>query len=90
MSDVLTEKESAALEELVWELTAPHTLDDIAERLGVSRRTVSRIEAGALEKLREFANEGWSGGLRDPAIGLHRACDEVTPTDGMTRKAMWT
>jgi DNA-directed RNA polymerase sigma subunit (sigma70/sigma32) len=54
----LTPNEEAALAELEWELSAPHTLDEIAERLGKSRRTVQRIEQRALAKMRDGAQKG--------------------------------
>ncbi len=53
----MTPNEEAALNDLVWELSAPHTLEAIAERLGKSRRTVRRIEARALAKLRSLMSE---------------------------------
>ncbi len=55
----LTKKEQAALEELVWELSAPHTLEEIAERLGCSIENVWKIEKRALGKLRAMTSEDW-------------------------------
>lgn len=34
----------------------------VADRLGMSRSSVSRMEHDALEKLRELARQGFSGG----------------------------
>ena len=53
MSDVLTPNEEAALEELIWELSTPHTLQEIAARLGCRFQLVSQIEHRALRKMRE-------------------------------------
>ncbi len=69
----MTPAEEAALDELVWELTAPHSAEEIANRLGVDRTTVWRIEAGALEKMRKrLQDEGkdWSGPLHEPRDSL--------------------
>ncbi len=76
----MTPDEEAALAELVWELSAPHTLEEIAEHLGMSRRTVSRIEAQAFKKLRGLLAEGpdWQEGLKEPPT-LHRSSrEEIT------------
>ncbi len=61
----MTPDEEAALEELIWEMTKPHTQDEIAERLGVSQPTIHRIEQGALEKLRALVSDDWESGLRE-------------------------
>lgn len=61
----LTKNEKAALEELIWEMTKPHTQEEIAKRLGVSQKTVHKIESRALKKLRELTSEDWQDGLRD-------------------------
>ena len=80
----LTPNEAAALAELEWELSAPHTLAAIAQHLGCSLRHVSRIEARALEKMRALAPESFQGGLSEPRA-THRAIDG-TPSDGMKRR----
>ncbi len=79
-----TEQEHAALEELVWELTAPHTEEEIAGRLGIEARSVRRIQVRALKNLRHFARRGgWESGLSDPRVN-HRGIDEHYPNNGMT------
>lgn len=65
----MTPNEEAALEELVWELTAPHSAEEIADRLGIDRSTVWRIESSALEKMRnrlQAEGKDWSGPLQEP------------------------
>lgn len=66
----LTPNEQAALEELVWEMSKPHTLEDIATRLGVPLVTVFDIEKRALRKMRKrLIREGkseWQGPLVEP------------------------
>lgn len=64
----LTPNEAMALDELEWELAAPHTLEEIATHLGCSLRHVSRIEARALKKLRDRAPDEWRAGLREPPL----------------------
>lgn len=80
----LTPNEAAALAELEWELSAPHTLEEIAQHLGCSLRHVSRIERRALEKLRANASDEFRGSTREPAA-LGRRVGEF-PSNGMTRK----
>jgi DNA-directed RNA polymerase sigma subunit (sigma70/sigma32) len=53
----MTPNEEAALEELIWELTAPHTQEEIAARLGMRRELVSDIEQRALRKLRKLLKQ---------------------------------
>ncbi len=77
----MTPNEEAALEELVWELTAPHTPQEIASRLGITDRSVLRIEERALAKLRRLAVSDWEDGLKDPPT-QHRRCDEPYASDG--------
>ena len=48
----LEEREAAALAELEWELSGPHTSAEIAERLGVSAQTVRNWTERALAKMR--------------------------------------
>ncbi len=65
----MTPAEEAALAELVWELSAPHSAEAIAEHIGCDRTTVWRIELAALNKMRErLQAEGkdWSGPLKEP------------------------
>lgn len=83
----MTPNEEAALAELVFELSAPHTLEEIAEHLGISLRHVSRIEARALAKLRGLleAHEDWGDGLSEPPT-LARRCGEIFPSNGSTPK----
>lgn len=62
--------EKAAMEELMWELSAPHSLQAIADRLGMSEKLVHQIEKRALKKLRVMLGEEWSGPLRsDDRVG---------------------
>ncbi len=83
----MTPNEEAALEELIWEMTAPHTQEEIAARLGLTARTVRRIEAKTLKKLRGLAEgRGWEEGLKDPpkqhkGLGLEHA--RALGSDGM-------
>ncbi len=79
-----TEAEELALAELVWEMTAPHTLEEIADWLGVSRRTVKRIEDGALTKIRGLVSPDWESGLSEPDV-LQKKLYECGATDGRTR-----
>lgn len=64
----MTPDEAAALEEIVWELTAPHTQEEIADRLGISQQRVDRLEKRALSKLRALISDDWKPD-RPPAGG---------------------
>ncbi len=80
--------EEAALEELEWELSAPHSLEEIAARLGLSHASaVMRIEEQALAKmaaiLRSEGKGEWEEGLQEP-VTLHTRLYECGPTDGRT------
>ncbi len=84
----MTADEEAALEELEWELSAPHSLEAIAERLGFSHASVAmRIEERALAKmaavLRAEGKVDWEGGLQEP-VTLQTRLYECGPTDGRT------
>jgi hypothetical protein len=60
----------AALAEIEWEISSPHTSEEISMRLGLDLRSVKRIEARALEKLRQHTSSRWRGSLREPpALG---------------------
>ncbi len=83
-TETLTPNEAAALEEIVWELTAPHTLEEIAERLGTTHWTVLRIEQRALETMRSFVDDDWQDGLREQPR-LHTRLFECGPSDGRTK-----
>ncbi len=83
MSDALTPNEAKALADIEFSLTSPHTLEEIADHLGVSVMTVFRIEARALAKLRDLASDEWQGGTRSP-VTLQRGVWEVFPSNGMT------
>ncbi len=85
MDDGLTENERAALDELVFELSAPHTLESIADHLGMSRFAVARVEQRALRKLRALAGEDWGGGLTEPAR-LGRRLGETIAASGSPTK----
>jgi hypothetical protein len=65
-----TPDEIAALDELLFELTAPHTLQEIADRLGCSDVWAGKIETRALAKLRRAmtreGKEDWRGALLEP------------------------
>jgi hypothetical protein len=65
-----TPEELAALDEILFELTAPHTQQEIADRLRIANQRVSEIEARALETLRQILeDEGkadWRGALLEP------------------------
>lgn len=66
----MTPDEDAALEELIWEMSGPHSNEEIADRLKCSRQTVWRIEQEALAKmlrvLKREGKESWRGALREP------------------------
>jgi len=81
----LTPNEAAALAELEWELSAPHTLEEIAEHLGISRFAAARIEKRALAKMRAAMPDGWEGRVREPAP-LSRCLWNVYPSDGAASK----
>lgn len=84
--DGLTANEAAALRELEFNLSAPHSAEEIAAHLGCSVRHVNRIETRALAKLRKRAAKNWSpGDLHDPSL-LTRRTFEVFPSNGMTPK----
>ncbi len=82
----MTLAEQMALAELEWELSAPHTLEEIAAHLGVSRRTVRRVEARALEKIKGLLIGGqWEdGGLREPPLLSQRRAEDYVDSTGMT------
>jgi DNA-directed RNA polymerase sigma subunit (sigma70/sigma32) len=48
----VTRDEEAALAELEFHFTSPHTQEEIAEFLGYTQQRVSQIEARALAKLK--------------------------------------
>jgi hypothetical protein len=80
----LEEREAAALEELEWELSAPHTQEAIAERLGMSQPGILFVERRALKKLRKLASgHGWEDGLRDPPRN-HTGLNDRFADDGMS------
>ncbi len=58
----LTANEEAALDDIVWELTGPHSTEAIAKRLGCSRKHVWEVEVRAMKKLRALIDPDW----RDP------------------------
>ena len=49
----LTPAETAALDDLVWLATGPHTAREVAARLGFSPSYVRHLTQVALEKLRK-------------------------------------
>lgn len=65
-----TPEEVAALADLVFAMSAPHTQQEIADHLGIANQRVSEIEARALETLRQILeDEGkgdWRGALLEP------------------------
>jgi hypothetical protein len=74
--------EAAALADLVFALTAPHTLEEIADHLGLSRFAVARIERRALGKIRAGMSEGWEDSALGEPSKLHLGVDRVCPGDG--------
>ena len=52
LDESLTPAEVAALADLVFEMTGPHTLREIAARLGMTHQAVSFHQKKALGKLR--------------------------------------
>lgn len=95
----LTPNEEAALAEIEWELLAPHTLEAIAARIGVSHQLVSQIEKRALRKLRKLFKKSGLGpfGEREPIqlqarVVTTRHGDTVVgiiSDNGMTRKKLF-
>lgn len=83
----LEPNEQAALADLEFELSAPHTLAEIAAHLGYTQRAVEMIEARALKKLRRWlkSTPEWAGGLRD-APALSRRTNAVFGTDGSAER----
>ncbi len=69
----MTENEKKALADLMWELSSPHSSEEIAEHLGCSRKHVWEVEKRALGKLKAMLiAEGkgdWATGLREPRGG---------------------
>lgn len=69
----MTEAEAKALAELEWELSAPHSAEEIAAHLGCSRKHVWEVEKRALGKLKALLiAEGkgdWASGLSEPRDG---------------------
>ena len=49
----LTDAERAALDELVFNMSGPHKLETVAQRLGLSHQYVGLIYRGAMTKLRK-------------------------------------
>lgn len=79
----LTPNEAAALEELVWELSAPHTQEAIADRLGMSQQGIAVVEKRALVKLRRLmSGSAWEDGLKEPPKNHTNA--EFGCSDGRT------
>ncbi len=85
IGDDLTPNEEKALADLVFELSSPHTPEEIAERIGCTARHVRRIEARALLKLRAEMPAGWDASLIEPT-SLHRRCGDVFAGDGSAPK----
>ena len=42
---------------MVWKMAKPHTLAEVADKLGVSRERIRQIEEAALKKLRKFVEQ---------------------------------
>ncbi len=55
----MTPDEEAALAELVWRMTSPHTQEDIAAHLGVSQEYVCQVEKRAMAKLQAMTHPDW-------------------------------
>ncbi len=55
MSDDLTTTERAALDELTFAMRGPHTLEEVARRVGLSVERVRALEKQALRKMRRAA-----------------------------------
>lgn len=81
----MTPNEERALADLVFEFTKPHTQEEIAEYLGLSRSAVVRIEERALGKLRGLTRASWQGTTQEPT-NLHRRCGDVFYGDGAAPK----
>ncbi len=77
----MTLEEEMAMADLIFELSAPHTQEEIAEHLGMPRETVRDIESRALAKLLSFVPPGWDASLREPSP-LHVGVDRICPGDG--------
>ena len=53
----MTPDEEAALAELVFHMSGPHTVSAIAKQLGISHQLVSQIEKRALAKMRKLLRQ---------------------------------
>ena len=86
----MTPDEEAALEELIWELTAPHTVEEIGKRLGCRHQLVSQIQKRALKKLRALLEENGitEPDADEPAV-LHLGSGDEPLSNGMTRKKLF-
>lgn len=81
----MTPNEEKAVADLIFELGAPHTLEEISAHTGMALRSVHRIEKRALEKMRLAVTGGWDSSLREPSR-LVRRCGDVFPGDGSARR----
>ncbi len=85
----MTPNEEAALAELEWELSSPHTLEEIAAHLGIRQRNVEKTEARALRKLRGLLEakgiDRQGSFLREPTA-LGRRIGDAYPSNGMSPK----
>jgi DNA-directed RNA polymerase sigma subunit (sigma70/sigma32) len=64
----MTNEEMAALDELVFALSGPHSTEAIAARLGLQQDSVRAIELRALEKMRrELARKRLAAKMRRDA-----------------------
>ena len=93
----MTPDEEAALEELVealeWHYDAPHTLEAIAERLGMSHQLVHQIEVRALKKLKRLlVRKGITDCAREPMqlqSSGHPGAEVPVPGNGQTPKRLF-
>jgi DNA-directed RNA polymerase specialized sigma subunit len=56
----LTDNEKAALKEIIWEMTGPHSQAAIAKYLGVGQQYVSEVETRVLRKMKTLLEKNLS------------------------------
>ncbi len=84
----LSVSEAKAFSEIEWITSSPHSVECIAACLGISARSVSRIESRALAKLKALIIAGgeeiYAEGVREPRLLSEGPV--YMPSSGMTRR----
>lgn len=85
----MTRAERAALKELEdWAFgqLGPHSLEAIAERLGISAMGVLNIERRALAKMRALTDDDWQGPLtNEDRVGYVEGTGSIVRRSGNSR-----